>query len=374
MRKGLAGLILGLSLVVASVSWAGFVLSRTVLDPGRSERLADQVFDNQELRSVLVSRLADGIGASLPGELPVPAETLELAADVALNNPAVQALVRDSIVETHRAALEGSVEPVLLDGQVLAQALRDALVQARPELDAALPQAPEVSVELPTSGLNVLGTLKNVVDRFTLLTATIAIIGGATALLVTNDRPSVLRRVAFWAFGAALFWFVVGVGVPRAAGLVGPTSSALVTALIDVFFGAMIRPAIIMGVVGAGLLVVSLLWSSLSVRRPANVAQPVRVPRGQGPKVAAVRLSNSQPGPRQVPIQPVAQPQVDRTTVQPSPTIAPEPDSLWAEPDMPAAADKPNSPPRQPGWVEGIGYVEGEGPEGGGQIRRQAES
>ena len=34
MRRGLASLIMGLSLLIATASWAGFVMSRTVLDPG----------------------------------------------------------------------------------------------------------------------------------------------------------------------------------------------------------------------------------------------------------------------------------------------------------------------------------------------------
>ena len=53
MRRGLASLIIGLSLVVASLSWAGFILSRTVLDPGRSERLAAQLLEHDGVREAL---------------------------------------------------------------------------------------------------------------------------------------------------------------------------------------------------------------------------------------------------------------------------------------------------------------------------------
>ena len=71
MRRGLAGLILGLSLAIASLAWAGFVMNHTVLDPGRSERLADQMLENETLRAALVSRLADSMAAALPEGTPI---------------------------------------------------------------------------------------------------------------------------------------------------------------------------------------------------------------------------------------------------------------------------------------------------------------
>ncbi len=392
MRKGLAGFVLGLALVVASVSWAGFILSRTILDPGRSERLADQVFENDVLRSVLVSRIAAGAGATLPADVVVPTQTLEAGADLALDNPAIQALIRQGIVDTHRAALEGQVEPVTIDGAALGQALRDSLVQTNPALDGILPAAPVLTVELPTAGLNILGLLKDFVDRFTILTGAVALIGGAIALVVTNDRPSVLRRVALWAFGASLFWLIVGFGVPWLAGLVGPASSALITAMVDVFFGAMIPPAVAMGVVGLALLAISFFWASLSVRRPANVAQPARVARGQGSKASATRIAGVQvPQPVPQPARPVPSRAADQTVVQPlpqqrpssttRPTAVPGPNSnsptgqfaatpnsaFPASPETdPWAPDEPTGSswfsdeddPSGKGWVEGVGYVD----------------
>lgn len=387
MRKGFAGLILGLSLVVASISWAGFIMSRTVLDPGRSERLAVQVFDNEDLRSVLVDRLADSLGAAIPGEIVVPSQTLEAAASLALDNPEVQALVQTAIVDTHRQALEGNVQPVVIDSTVISNALRTSLIQANPNLEAAIPQLPAATIELPTSGLNFLGTLKGFVDKVTILAALAALAGGATALVITSDRPSVLRRVAFWAFGASLFWLIVGFGVPYLAALVGPASSAIITAAIDVFFGAMIPPALIMGAVGVGLVLASLAWTAVAERQPARVAQPVRTPRGQGAVNTANRIGTASSVPpvegygRAVPQRPV-----DQTVVQsaplipeqapsahPGPTATPAPGLAQATPDpasspsntQPGAdpwAPDPVTPPREPIWVEGRGYVHPDDP------------
>lgn len=396
MRKGFAGLILGLSLVVASISWAGFIMSRTVLDPGRSERLAVQVFDNEELRSVLVTRLAESLGAAIPGEIVVPSQTLEAAAGLALDDPAVQAFVQQAIVDTHKQALDGNVQPVVLDSNILSNALRTALVEANPNLEAAIPALPSATVELPTSGLNFLGTLKNFVDQVTILAALAALAGGVTALVITSDRPSVLRRVAFWAFGASLFWLIVGFGVPYIAALIGPASSALITAAIDVFFGAMIRPAIFMGAVGVGLVVASLAWTAIAERQPARFAAASRTPRGQGAVNTANRIGTAAPTApvegygRPLPRQPVDQTVVQSLplnpdappTARPGPAATPaasapqptggqptatqptaqnQPPAQTPPPTDPWAAEAP-APARAPVWIEGRGYVDPEDP------------
>lgn len=373
MRRGFAGLILGLSLVVASISWAGFIMSRTVLDPGRSERLAEQVFDNEELRSVLTSRLADSLGAALPSDIVVPNQTLEAAAALALDNPQVQELVQTAIVDTHRQALEGDVQPVVIDSAVISDTVRSSLIATNPELGATIPELPSTTIELPTTGLNFLGTLKGFVDQVTILSALAALAGAATALVITSDRPSVLRRVAFWALGASAFWLIIAYGVPFLAGLIGPASSALITAAIDVFFGAMVQPAIILAAVGVGLFALSMFWSSVADRQPARVAQPERAPRGQGAKATANRIGTAAPTP---PVEaygrPIPQRPIDHTVVQampqptegqPSARLGPTAEPLPAEPASAAPAEPwAPEPQREPIWIEGRGYVDPDDP------------
>ncbi|MDA3039621.1 MAG: hypothetical protein O3C27_08845 [Actinomycetota bacterium] len=284
MRRGLAGLILGLSLVLASVSWAGFVLTNTVLDPGRSERLADQLLDNEALRAALVGRLVVAMEASLPAEVPVPRQQLEQAANLALDDPRVDAMVRDGIVRTHRNALEGNPEPVVLDASALGTATRDALIGVRLELATVLPEAPPVNIELPTTGLSWLGRLRDLAQRVSTLLGLAALVGVTVSLFVAKNRPAILRRVSIWTFGASAFWLVIGYGVPFLAEAVAPSSTAIISAMIDVFFGAMIRPAVLMGAFGGLLLGASMLWATASQRRGAAVLQPARggTPAGGG--------------------------------------------------------------------------------------------
>lgn len=417
MRRGIAGLILGLSLVVASVAWSGFVLTRTVLDPNRSERLADQVLDNEVLRDALVSRLATSMEAVVPGEAAVPRQLLETAAATAVDNPEVENLVRAGIVDVHRSALEGNAEPVTIDAAALGGASREALVEARPELEAFLPAAPELEVELPVGGLSFLGTIRSFVEQATTIGAFIAIIGAATAFAVAKNRAAVLRRVSFWAFGTAAFWLVVGFGIPFLAERLAPSSTAIISAFVDVFFGAMIRPGIIMAASGAACLAGSFFWAAGSATAGARLLQPnvdqpprrSRAPEHRNPVTAAtgaprrgvgstqsnIRRPATQPAPQRrvddqqrvtqaqyeaqqrAAQQRAAQQQAEQAasrqyTQPPAQRPAPAPSRIPTDPTQvrprpldadgrPDYSNSPNPLGRAPRWEPGVGYVDDDG-------------
>jgi hypothetical protein len=311
MRRGLASLIMGLSLLVATASWAGFVTSRTVLDPGRSERLADVLLDDPEIRATVVDRLADAAEAQIPTDVPVTRDVIEAAADDALDDPRVEELIRQGLVEAHQNALNGIDEPVMLDGAALGAAGRDAVVARQPELDPFLPPAPTLEVELPSTGLAWLGTVKRYVDRYTLFGAVLAISGVSAAFVLARNRAAALRRVAFWAIGASAFWIAAAYAMPWVLERIAPSSVAIASAAIDVFFGAMIRPAVALIGVGVGLLLLSFAWPAIERRRPAAMldrAAPVH-PGGSWTPVASAASVAAQPPVdlrRQVPPQPPA--------------------------------------------------------------------
>jgi len=269
MRRGLASLIMGLSLLVASASWAGFVMSHTVLDPGRSERLADHLLDDAEVKAAIADRIADALQSQVPKGVAIPRQTLEVAANVALEDPRVEMLVRDGIVQAHQNALNGVDEPIALDATVLGEAARAALVANVAALDPVLPAAPQLAVEIPGTGLSWLGTVKDYVDRFTLLGALVAGAGIVLSFLITTRRAAVLRRVSFWGFGASAFWLAVAYGLPGLVGFVAPSAMAIASAVVDVFAGAMIRPALVMAGISAVLLIASIVWPARERRRPA---------------------------------------------------------------------------------------------------------
>ena len=313
MRRGLASLIMGLSLLLATASWAGFVMSRTVLDPGRSERLADTLLDNEEVRAVIVDRLADSVESQIPAEVPVTRNTIETAADAALEDPRVEGLIRDGFVRAHQNALEGNDDPVMLDASALGNAGRDAVVALQPELDAVLPATPSLEVQLPSTGLSWLGTVKRYVDRFTLIGGVLSLIGVTTAFVLARNRAAALRRIAFWAFGASAFWLAVAYALPWILERVAPSSVSIASAAIDVFFEAMIRPAVTLAAIGVGLLLLSFIWPSIERRRPAaqldTGGRPNRNAQARSRAASPISIANQpaqQVAQRPIPPQPPA--------------------------------------------------------------------
>ena len=371
MRRSLSGLVLGLALIVGSLSWASYVLTRTVLDPSRSEAFADQVIDNQRLRSALIGRLADGLAESVPFDAPVPRQALESAAEDALNEPGIADELKRALVLVHQNALNGVEEDVVLDASVLGLAARNQLVGDRPGLEGQVPEAPRIEVQVPTSGLAFLGTVKSGVKTFTLYSGAGALLAGLLALIVAKDRPRILRRVAVWAFGTAAFWLAMGIGVPIAVEILAPASAAVVAGAIEVFFGSMIRPAIIMAAIGGGLLVLSALWPSVARRRPAKSihARPIEAPAvpvmaaaaASGPtrQGSNVRSHGAEYSPP-IANQPVAdQPLADQTTVMPTSTPSPFANPSYEPPiEAQIQVTTPPEARQAPEWKPGVGYID----------------
>jgi hypothetical protein len=401
MRRGLASLITGLSLLVATVSWAGFTLSHTILDPGRSERLAERLLDDPQVREALIDRLADAVEPQIPAEVPVSRGLIETGAGFAIDDPQVRALILDGVVRYHRNALEGNTEPVVVDGNALGRASRDSLVGIRPELDPFLPATPAVQLELPTTGFTWLASVKRFVDRYTILAALVALAGSTVALAVARDRGAVLRRVAFWGYGAAAFWLVVGFALPRLADLVSPTSGAIASAAVDVFFGAMTRPAVLLAVASTATLALGFATPVVGRRRGARVLQPSRPGGGPG---QLLRPWAARPGPTDWPPAPppsagptpIAPPAAHRATIPstpgtgrppgPAPTPAtatgttapggpvptpsgppaaapiggPPPDrtTQMPRPMVEVVGQQAERPDRSPAWREGVGYLD----------------
>lgn len=356
MRRGLASLIMGLSLIVATLSWAGFTLSRTILDPGSSERLADRLLDNDAVRDALVNRITDELANRLFETVPVPPGVIEASAEQVVDDPRVEEILKQGIVQAHRNALTGENQPIVLDSEVLSEVGRDRLLSQSPEIADELLPSGRVEVELPTAGISWLARLKDFVDRWTVIGAVIAAAGAALAFLVARERHRVLRRVAWWAIGVAGFWLLVGYLLPWLAGLVSPTSGAVAAAMIDVFFSAMIPPAVTMAGFGATMFVASLLWPMFSTRRGAAVLQPSG-PRsvrraGPGPVPGALGPADRGPVPT-VPTssmrptsQPVQAAQPPAQTTQPyhGPRPTPSP-GVPVPPPGPGPASIPVPPP-----------------------------
>lgn len=271
MRRSLSAFVLGLSLFLGSVGWASYSITRTALDPSRSEELADQMLENTDVRAALVRVLANRLESLLPPGVAVPGRQLEEVAARTLDDPVVELLVRDGLVEVHRKALRGDDSDTTLHATAVGTTARNVLVSERPELDPLLPQAPAVRVTLPSAGLSFLGPVRDALGQTGPVAATLATAGTLVALLVTRDRPLVLRKASLWAFGTAAFWLVLALGIPRLVSVLAPTQAMIAGAVASVMFGAMIPGALTLLLIGAAALAASMGWMLYARRRGARL-------------------------------------------------------------------------------------------------------
>ena len=369
MRRALAAAVLGISLWLGSLAWTGFVLLHTVLDPGRSEAVAESLYEDEAVRAQLVENIADGVQAALPPVVPVGRDTVEATATDALDSPAVEAVFIESFVRTHRAFLGEGDPPRAVNAGAFGAAARGTLVERNPELDAVLPEAPELAVPLPTERVPDLGPVRDLLVAAVPLLATVSAIGIALALLVTSNRPAVVRRAGIWAIGLSAMVLLIAYGVPALADRYASGQSAVIGALVRAMAETTRLPALVLCGVGAAAVVLSFVWRRVPApaagpapapatgpprRRRAVGAATGRVAMPQGPRTPRTRLPDGYaPGARHA--EPVPPP---RTWVAPrpeAPTVVQRPDV-----DRTRVDGAPAAPAR---WVDGVGWVlEGSGP------------
>jgi hypothetical protein len=185
--------------------------------------------------------------------------------------------------------------------------------------------------------------------------------------------------------------------MPAILARISPTSVTITSAVVDVFFGAMIIPALTLAGVGVALLLTSFAWPALTRRRPAaTLDRGTTAPRTPPPEGRSAWTPSPQPWPDSAPApaprlqdqptqiqhppgQPV--PQYGTTTPihhSPDPTTpmwvdnvqdwpqGVDPDAatqVFTQPGSVSSTPSPAAPgshrevPPDPRWVEGVGYV-----------------
>lgn len=367
VRRALAAAILGISLWLGSLAWTGFILTRTVLDPDRSRQVAEDLYEDEAVRDQLVENVADGVEAALPPGI-VPRATIEAGARQTLASPAVEALFVDAFVQTHAALLGEGEAPETLDAGAFGSAARESLVGAHPELAPFLPDAPQLAIPLPTERVPNLGPVRDVVVAAVPVLALVAAAGAMLALLVTSNRPAVVRRAGVWALGLAAVVLVFAYGVPALVGQLAPDQAEVVAALVGAMAASTRLPALVLGATGLAGVVLAGVWRAAPAPSPSPSPSPPRRRRAGGgspPRPPRRQRQDLQRPPRGAPRprspRPAVAPVVGGCTghgeaptrVQPSP--APRATAPPAPPRRVPDVTRVEPPGRR--WVDGVGWV-----------------
>src|SRR5882724_939558 len=260
MRRAASSALVTLGLLAASLGWWSFAARATVLDSGRSARIADVLVDQPVLRDAVAEGLGTALEQALPPGTPISADEIKAVAHKALDDPRALQALRTAIVDTHQRLLGNYDGPVTLDVSPIAAAGRDALVAARPDLAKSIPQAPPLSVDLPTQHLPKLPALPDRVRELTGLAGLLAATLLALGMLTASDRPRVLSRTGRWALRAGLGWAAFGWALPYAMTKIAEPRLAALGAIGVAAVGPMVAPAVILVSAGIGALLGARAW------------------------------------------------------------------------------------------------------------------
>ncbi len=364
IRRSIAGLILGPSLLIGSLAWSGSLALRTVFDADQSRDVAEELLDNDEVRSQLTENLGAAIEAALPAEVPLSSEQIDQVAAEVLDDPAVEELIITAFSSAHAAFLgEGNV-PQTLDLTAAAEALRTAVVRVAPAYESSIPAAPTLRVTLPTDRIPNAGPIRGFLQTGVPIMAVVAIAGGLLALLATSDRASVLTKAGIWALSITVFYLQLGLGVPWLLRRYAPDQAEVLAAFVTALMRTTLIPSLVLALFGAGLMAAAIMWPNAKKQQheperpkaplPARAAAAPRGPAWPGPvpqplvypepdwrKVSGSRPQSSPPSIG-----------ADPTVVKPVTTAPTRPDPLVA-PASPASRPAPvsGSPASRPAPV-----------------------
>lgn len=274
MRRVAASVLVTLGLIAAGVAWWAFAARYTVLDSERSARLADVLIEQPVIRDAVAEGLGSALQQALPAGSPVSAEEIDAVAHRALDDPRAQQALRTTILNSHQRLIGQYDGPVTVDVSPIAAAGRDSLLAARPDLAAAIPRAPSLSIDLPTQHLPKLGWLPERTRELAGLAGFLAVAFLGLGLLASSDRPKAVQRAGRWALRAGVGWAAFGWALPYALTKTGEPRLSALGAIGVATVGPMIAPAVLLVCTGIGALLGARAW------RLALAALPPAPPSG----------------------------------------------------------------------------------------------
>ena len=290
MRRLAASFLVAAAVLAATVAWGSFAATSTVLNPARTEQVAEALVADDAVRNAVEDALTRALVEAVPPSTQVPDAELRVAARRALDDPRVRAVLQAAIGEAHRRMLGEGDGPIPVDAGTIAVAGREALLAAHPELAGTLPAPPPLTVALPTEGFPDLGGLRETAGDLPAAAAQMAAAVFLVALVVAADRSRVLRRAGVFGLWTGGGWFALGWLVPWAVSHWSVDGRlAVLGSLALAVAGPMIVPAAALVIAGGTCFWLSWTWAKLSASRqaaktPAPVAdgplwQPVSMPK-----------------------------------------------------------------------------------------------
>lgn len=244
-RGGAGGLLIHFGMLLATLAFASWWTSHTILDTARTRRTTDAVLENTEVRHFVADKVASVVAPSVG----VPALNAAAGTNRATTAASSQAVLADRlgavldrrdirtkleqfIVDAHQRLIGEGTKPAVLDRVTV----RTLVTAALPHVTAKdLAKVHAVTFDVPQMGALV-SARHALKDRFLLyLLGALALV--ALAIATSRDRRATVKVVGSWLVGISVahlivLWIVPVVIVPHVsnspwAGLIAAVARAL---------------------------------------------------------------------------------------------------------------------------------------------------
>src|SRR5919109_1060338 len=102
MRRAAASILVTLGLVFAGVAWWAYAARYTVLDPARSERIAETLIEQPVIQDAVAEGLGNALEQALPPGTSISPDEISAVAHQALADPRATAALKATVLASHQ--------------------------------------------------------------------------------------------------------------------------------------------------------------------------------------------------------------------------------------------------------------------------------
>ncbi len=265
-RGGLPQLVMHFGMLLATLAFASWWTTHTILDTSRTRKVTDAVLENADVRNFVAGKIASittpAVGAETLSAATGTTQNANPAAasqhvlgtklSAVLQQPDVRAELETFVTDAHDQLIGSSTKPAVLDQSTV----RTLVAAALPTLPAAdLDKVNAVHFAVPRVG-PLSSTRSTLAHRFwVFLLGAVLLLG--LAIATTRDRRSTLRIVGTWLIGISVahlvvLWILPVVIVPRVSSSPWADLIASVARALD---GGLVVGLVVLAGAGVALLI-----------------------------------------------------------------------------------------------------------------------
>ncbi len=198
MRRSLAGLILGLAAIFASLAISGFWLQFTAFSPSRTPGATQNVLRDDTIRNEIARVIAEATAPTL-GQNPAAIQKVVRAGAATREG---SELLEGVVADAHSRLIGNSSKPVVITAEQMVPLVGNEVVAT----------VADAIVDVPT--VTAISTTRQVLKWLIPISGGLAVLLIALGFAAHPERAELLRSISFLLLGTALMLVIIGYIVP----------------------------------------------------------------------------------------------------------------------------------------------------------------